>query len=381
VSTTVLSLASSLRRALSCFEPGELAGADCARLAEELAATEKACTAARLLAAARAVSAGAHTERGFSDGAEWMARHAGSTGAEARRALSTAGALSACPDTRAALLSGEVSLGQAAEITRAESEAPGAESELLGLARGADLSRLRRAAREHCLARVAPGELHRRQLAARHFRHFRDRLGMVCFAGALAPEAGLVLVSRLEAVAERARREARRRGESPEPFAARAADALVELVGGPGGPSPARAELVLVCDLSAWRRGHAHAGEPCHLIGGGPVPVGLAREIAEDAFVKAVVHDGVAIQAVKHFGRHLPAELRTALDLGPVPAFSGAECADCGRRYGLEYDHVNPVANSGETSYENLQPRCWGDHRDKTERDRKAGLLGPRRPP
>jgi 5-methylcytosine-specific restriction endonuclease McrA len=96
--------------------------------------------------------------------------------------------------------------------------------------------------------------------------------------------------------------------------------------------------------------------------------------------LKAVLHDGVAIHTVRHFGRHLPAELRTALDLGDVPSFQGARCADCGSRFGLEYDHVNPVANQGETSYDNLEARCWVDHQAKTERDRQAGLLGPNAP-
>jgi 5-methylcytosine-specific restriction endonuclease McrA len=68
------------------------------------------------------------------------------------------------------------------------------------------------------------------------------------------------------------------------------------------------------------------------------------------------------------------------LDLGPAPGFTGAECADCGRHFGLEYDHVDPVANRGPTTLANLQPRCWPDHQAKTERDREAGLLGPSPP-
>jgi 5-methylcytosine-specific restriction endonuclease McrA len=118
----------------------------------------------------------------------------------------------------------------------------------------------------------------------------------------------------------------------------------------------------------------------CQVIGGGPIPVELAHELGKDAFLKAVLHDGVAIHTVKHFGRHFPAELRSALDLGPVPAFTGAQCADCGGRFGLEYDHINPVANNGETSYDNVEARCWEDHKAKTERDRQAGLLGPNPP-
>ena len=114
-------------------------------------------------------------------------------------------------------------------------------------------------------------------------------------------------------------------------------------------------------------------------MGGDPLPGSAVKRSAEDAFVKAVLHDGVRIETVAHFGRHIRAELRTALELGAPPAFDGVECveAGCGRRYGLEWDHVDPVANRGPTSFENLKARCWPHHRAKTERDRQAGLLGP----
>jgi len=114
-------------------------------------------------------------------------------------------------------------------------------------------------------------------------------------------------------------------------------------------------------------------------VGGDPLPGSAVKRSAEDAFVKAVLHDGVRIETVAHFGRHIRAQLRTALELGPAPAFDGVECveAGCGRRYGLEWDHLDPVANGGPTSFENLKARCWPHHRAKTERDHRAGLLGP----
>lgn len=378
MSSSVREAATSLRDVLANFEPGLLTGADCARVAEELAATEKACAAARLLAAARAVECGAHRDGGFRDGAAWLARQGGITPGQARQALETASSLKSCPDTKAALLAGEVSMAQAAEITKATSEMPDAESELLDVARCSDLSALRDRAREQRQSRSDVGELHRLQQRARHFRHWRDRLGMVCFSGALPPEIGVPFVNRLDLVAQRLRRSAREAHAEPERFEAYLADALSAAAGGDAPPRADRADLVIVCDLFAWRRGHAHPGEVCHIVDGGPIPVELAKELGEDAFVKAVLHDGVAIHTITHFGRHLPATLRTALDLGPVPEFTGARCVDCARRFGLEYDHVNPVANSGPTTYTNLQPRCWSDHRAKTERDRRAGLLGQR---
>lgn len=201
----------------------------------------------------------------------------------------------------------------------------------------------------------------------------------------MPPELGLPLVRRIEVTALRLRQEAKSSGRSPERFEAYAADALVQLVSGAtiggSGQSPST-ELVIVCDINAWRRGHAHPGETCHLIDGGPIPVDVAKALSGDAFLKAVLHDGVDIRQVRHFGRRCPAVLKTALDLGPVPEFTGRRCVDCGTRWSLEYDHIDPVANHGATEYANIAARCWKDHQSKTERDRRAGLLGPHaRPP
>jgi 5-methylcytosine-specific restriction endonuclease McrA len=74
--------------------------------------------------------------------------------------------------------------------------------------------------------------------------------------------------------------------------------------------------------------------------------------------------------------------LRTALELGAPPEFNGNVCAapGCDRRFHLQNDHIDPVANDGVTSYANSQPLCPPDHRVKTERDRRAGLLHRKKP-
>ncbi|HEV8625652.1 MAG TPA: HNH endonuclease signature motif containing protein, partial [Acidimicrobiia bacterium] len=86
---------------------------------------------------------------------------------------------------------------------------------------------------------------------------------------------------------------------------------------------------------------------------------------------------GTEIHTIAHFGRKYPAVLRTALELGAPPDFNGNVCAapGCDRCYHLQRDHIDPVANGGLTSYLNNQALCPPDHRVKTERDRKAGLL------
>ncbi|MDP8961929.1 MAG: hypothetical protein M3N32_09975 [Actinomycetota bacterium] len=119
-----------------------------------------------------------------------------------------------------------------------------------------------------------------------------------------------------------------------------------------------RADIVVVVDLVALRRGHTRYGERCHVPGVGPLPVAVARRIASDAFLKGVLVDGCEISKVKHFGRHIPAEVRTALELGPPPDVDGACCVEerCGRRHGLEWDHVDPLVHHGPTAYHNSKP-------------------------
>ncbi len=371
-----LSLSRALRASLAGFDARLYAGEDAAAVAEDLAATEKACAAARALAAARAVECGAHRQKGFADAADWLARTSGTSTVEAKAELETARALGGMPDTRAAVTAGELSLAQAAELAKTEAECPGSEAELLNVAKNGSLKTLKEHGRKRRLGAIDPEDLHVRHHQARSFRHWRTDMGMVGFRGELPPEVGLPFVNRLDAETDRLYRQAKRAGNH-EHREAHAADALVQLAAGSGKGKARSADLVIVCDLRAFRRGHAHAEELVHLVGGGPVPVSLVRELSEDAFLKAVIHDGTRIETVAHFGRHIKAELLTALTLGAPPDFDGVSCAEagCDRRYHLERDHVNPRGNHGPTSLANMQLLCWPHHQEKTARDRNAGLL------
>ncbi|MDA8309915.1 MAG: DUF222 domain-containing protein [Actinomycetota bacterium] len=376
MASQVLEASRGLRALLADFDATLVPGPDCALVAEELAITEKACSGSRLLAAARAVECGAHKEAGAADPVSWLSRQGGTTGRDARKGLELAKVLDAHPATKDALVSGSVSVSQAHEIAAIAAELPEAEHDLLETARHGDLTKVRDEARERRLSSTPVRDLHRAQLARRRFRHWRDGLGMVCFEGALPPETGVPFVARIERDAARRHRDAKRTGD-PERFEAYAADALVALTASDGsGKRGPQADLVIVCDLYAWRRGYALGGETCHVIGGGPIPVEVAKELSRDAFLKGVLHDGVSIHKIRHYGRKYTAELRTALDLGPVPAFSGRACANCARPFGLQRDHRVPVASSGPTTYDNVQDLCYSCHAAKTERDRAAGLLG-----
>lgn len=365
--------ADELCRALAAFDACAPTTDECVALVASLARLEKATAAARLRAAARVAADGGHRGEGFARAAEWLARTSGTSAAEADRGLRTVERVAALSEVRSAFASGELSIDQAHEVATTVEACPGSEHELVGLARTSSLRVLRDEGRRLRLDAIDPEELHRRQLAARSHRHWRDEMGMVRYSGALPPEVGIPLMNRLDVETDRAFRAARRR-DARERRECYAADALVRMIDDGGVRHATRADVVYVCDLNTGRN---------HIVGGGPVPRATVEAVLPHAFVKAVLHDGVRIDTVAHYGRHIPAVLRTALELGDAPRFDGVECdePDCDRRYGLEWDHVDPVANGGVTAAHNLRPKCHACHAEKTERDRRAGLLDGRRPP
>ncbi|HEY3670720.1 MAG TPA: hypothetical protein VGN51_07290, partial [Acidimicrobiia bacterium] len=251
--------------------------------------------------------------------------------------MATARAAAECPATDAALTEGRVSLAQAGEIVRAEAAVQGSEDALLQVAATQGMAGLREEARRVVLGSIDRDELHRRQVLARSVRHWVDGEGMVAGQFRLPPEVGVPFVNRLDVETDRVHRAARRDG-STEVREAHAADALLRLVKGGGRGRAGRADVVFVCDLTAVARGHTHGDEVCDVVGGGPVPVGVVRAAAVDAFVKVVVRDGTKVDTIVHYGRHIPALLRTVLELGDPERFDGAVCVEegCDRRHDLE---------------------------------------------
>ena len=361
----------SVRAALAGLDVAMLTVSDAAALLPELASLKKACAAAEARTACRA-----------GQSAEDLALQGGMSVGAARAAIETVAALDQCPDTAAALSAGEVSLEQAHEITRTEEARPGSEEELLALAYNSGLKSLKEQARRRRHQAIGIDEVHRRRVAARSIRHWTNELGNIAFAGELPPETGVPFVNRLEAETDRLRREAKKGADPLESRDAYRADALVRMFSTSGAAKRAPStELVLVLDYVAALRGELRDGEMSHIIGGDDIPVDLAKTLSKDALVKFVIHDGVNPLRIKSFGRYRPAELDAVLRLGPAPQFRGLTCVDCGARGHLQWDHVDPVANWGPTSYDNLEPRCWTCHGEKTQRDRKAGLLDGRSPP
>jgi hypothetical protein len=367
VSAGFLSSVDDLVAVLVALEPRVYSADECVAIVERLARLEKACAAARAGTAARAAECNAHRAKGFANPADWLASATGVSTAQADRELSVATGVEALPATQEAVKAGRLSLAQAHEVVTTVAGCPEAEEEMLALAEKSCLRRLKHEGRRRRLAALAPESLHERQRAARYHRHWRDELGMIRYTGAMMPEDGVPFMNRLDVETDRQWRAARRDGRF-EPHEQLAADAFARMVSGEGKGHAVRADVVYVCNLDT---GHAHVA------GGGPVPMAVFDDAARDGFVKAVMHDGTKIDTVVHYGRHgLPAVVRTAIELGDPPEFDGIRCTDCDAELGLQWDHADPVANGGPTTRNNLKPRCYRCHVEKTERDRQAGLLG-----
>ncbi|HEX3540494.1 MAG TPA: HNH endonuclease, partial [Acidimicrobiales bacterium] len=255
---------------------------------------------------------------------------------------------------------------------------------LVERAAGASLSELRDHCRRRRLQADDVDQAHRRQHAERAARHRQDDHGMTQLTALFPPELGVAVANRIDAEVDARLRQRKQHHQPPEPIDALRADAVADLILGraiTSGRRLGRPELILVCDISAYQRGHTQPGETCHIIGAGPVPVTVARQLATDAFIKAVLHDGTKIDTVAHHrSRYQPAWLKTALQLGDHPDFTGVACTNCANRYGIDWDHQHPYANGGPTSLDNLHPLCWACHQQKTRQDRAAGLLKPAPP-
>jgi 5-methylcytosine-specific restriction endonuclease McrA len=307
-----------------------------------------------------------------------LARASGTSMGKAREAMKTAQAAEHTPQLGAALRTGTVSLDQAAEIARAESAAPGSAGPLIEKVRGgAPFHVLREDARQILLGAQSPHRLAQRQREARFLRHGITEDGMFKLEAELEPHVGAPLVSRLQAEAKRLSRAA----EASEPFERYLADAVPTLLEG-GGTGRGHTEMVVLVSHGVAERGwqDVRENEFCKIPGVGPIDPGIARKIAGDAFLTGLVYDGEDLRQIRRWGRYIPVEVKLALGLGNPPGFDGVKCVDCGNRFSIERDHIEPLAGGGETALDNLTDRCEPCHDRKTARDREAGAARSRPP-
>jgi hypothetical protein len=128
---------------------------------------------------------------------------------------------------------------------------------------------------------------------------------------------------------------------------------------------PPACSVVVRVDLAALLRGHAEEGELCEIDNQGPIPVPMARDLANDSFLRLVFHQAGDIRAISHAGRTINRHLRTAL----VHRDTTCVVPGCGVSFGLEIDHLVPFAEGGPTELDNLALLCHHHHFLKTYED------------
>ena len=328
--------------------------------------------------------------RRLDDAAE-VARTAGTSLGKARAVVTTGKVLSGSGPLTTALKHGDISMDQATEIAQAEAAAPGSAAELVAVAETQPFHVLKEQVRKTKLEAEQHRDLAVRQRLARFARTHTDELGMMHIHLSLQPHVATKIVARAEAEARRLVRTAKQAAGATEtdheagaiePFDRYLADAYATLLSGRGSASPTRPELVVLVSHEVAKRGWKDVGkgEVCKIPGIGPIAPDVAKSIAEDAFLSGVYYDGKDLRHFKRWSRSIPIEVRVALELGEPPDFDGVACVDCGNRFRCEFDHVTPRVANGPSSQPNLKPRCFGCHKAKTDRDRRAGKLTPAPP-
>ncbi len=247
-------------------------------------------------------------------------------------------------------------------ISGAAKRNPDAETQLLATAsRG--LSHLRDACVAARAAVEDPDARAKRQHRKREFRAWIDRDGMWVGRFGFAPEIGAQLKAVIDARTRQIFRE-HKAGADHEPLEAYAADAVAGFILAPPGEGGVSVEAVvnILVDHGTIVRGGTGDGEVCEIPGVGPVDVGWVKQLLGSAFLTVVIKKGKDILTVARLGRHVPADVMTAL------LVDGRECEveGCDCRGYLERDHTEDHAKGGLTSYENLGWLCYRHHRLKS---------------
>jgi hypothetical protein len=398
----------TIKRVLSDFDPNTYSGRDASSFFEDFSEIARMMEAGCALVAPRIEASGVWKESGESSCASFLAGLKGGSRGQARSTLEVGRALMELPLCDKAAREGSLSQPKLVELTSALMADPDAEKTLLSGAESEPLW----AIKERCQQVRAtskerdPMATTRRIRAGRHLTWWSDAEGAFCFQGRDTADRGAVIRSRLDELAtdlRRTRITSAKEGDVRESDGALRADALFLLVNEArqeqvrdgdrhsstpsttgrdckpdkrNGPPhdrvasqdnpimnrPPRCNVLVRVDLDALLRGRAHPGECCEIQGQGSIPVPMARDLANDSFLRLVFHQSGDIRAVSSLGRTINRRLRIAL------AARDRCCVvpGCGATSGLEIDHVIPFADGGPTELDNLALLCHHHHFLKT---------------
>jgi hypothetical protein len=351
-----------IRSVVSEVEVAQLEVPEAARIVEECAEVERLFAALRVVVTAGLENAAVWRREGFRSSAAWMASKTGTTVGPAAASLEMAGLLAALPALAEAFRAGRLSEVQAREIAEVACEVPDATEQLVEAAGKLTLQGLRQECqRVEAAALIDEDERHRRVHKQRRIRAW-VRKGAGHLSAVMTPDELARIMANVNAHTDGIVADAIQGGwfESRE---SHSVDALVDLVR-PDSPTPTGPETMLhvVIDYDALLRGHTVSGEQCEIPGIGPIPVTLARQMADDAILKVLLTKGVDVAAVAHGGYTIPAHLRSALEVRDPTCI----VPRCDRHRNLQNDHRNTFNRTRVTKLEDLGRLCPWHHYQKT---------------
>jgi hypothetical protein len=332
------------------------------QVVERCAEAERIFAALRVVVTATLENKAVWRRDGFRSVAAWMASKTGTAVGPAIATLEMAKLLEGLPALAAAFREGLLSEVQAREIAEVASEVPDAEEQLVEAAGRLTLKGLREECqRAEAAALIDDEERHRRVHKTRNTRAW-VRKGVGHFKAQMTPDELARFMAGLDARTTDIVEDAIR-GRWFESREAHSVDALMDLVGPDSAPAAGPNTMVhVVVDYDALVRGHTVSGERCEIPGVGPIPVSVARYLAEDSILKVLVTKGVDVMTVAHAGYTIPAHLRSALDVrDPKCIVPG-----CDEWRNLQKDHRNTYGRTQVTKLEDLAHLCRFHHYLKT---------------
>ena len=352
----------SIRSVMAGTEFDQLDAPNAARLVEECAEAERLLAALRVQATATLENKAVWRREGFRSAAAWMAWQTGTAVGPAIATLEMARLLKDLPQLAAAFAEGRLSEAQAREIAEVASEVPDAQEQLIEAAGKLSLKGLREECqRTEAAALLDEDERHRRVHRKRRTRAW-VRKGIGHFSATMTTDELARFMAGLNARTDDIVADGIR-GCWFESREAHSVDALIDLAR-PDSAPPAGPDTVVhvVVDYDALVRGHTVTGETCEIPGVGPIPVGVARFMSQDAVLKVLITKGVDVVTVAHAGYRIPAHLRSALDVRDRKCIVPG--CDAHRR--LEKDHRNTFSRTGITKLDDLAHLCRWHHYLKT---------------
>jgi len=343
VLTELQGMTKTLDGFLASLDPALVHASDAARLLEATAAVEQRACSLKTLLAKRAADSQEWAQRGHRSPEDWLAQTTGTSYGQAAGILNASEKLDKLPKLEGALRKGELSGPKLNELAAAAT--PDNEQRLLDASKRENFKQLKRTcAREKASSRSTERDeaRHARIHAERYYKSFTDADGAYCYAGHTTAAIGARIDAALDAETDAVFKAAYAKGHK-ESLSAYRADALVNLICGGG----ARVDTTVVIRVDESRlRGE---GGMCEATGTGSVPVSeVIGAIVAGAFVKVIAHNGTDVTRVTHHGRHIPAELSTAIferdDYACVRPGCGATAVLEVHHYRLDHAKGGPVA-------------------------------------